>query len=86
MLGIAPAAAQQFATQFGLGSQGVASDKNTKWVSSCPPGTVVVAGSCSSSEGSKVPLASFGMNKDNESWECIWTRSVAKANVRAFCS
>jgi hypothetical protein len=86
LLGIVPAVAQQqFATQFGLGSVGLGSDNNTKWVSICPAGTTVVSGSCLAPEGG-VPLRSFGMNPNNSSWECVWTHSVPKANVRAFCS
>jgi hypothetical protein len=86
LLGTFPAMAQPWSTQFGQGSVGEGSHNNTKWVSICPNGTFIVSGSCLAPEGSKVPLRSFGMNTDNESWECEWTRSVPKANVRAFCS
>jgi hypothetical protein len=86
LLGVFPAGAQPFATQFGQGSVGEGSNKDTKWVSICPSGTFIVSGSCIAPGGSAVPLKSFGMNYDNNSWECVWTRSVPKADVRAFCS
>jgi len=81
-LGVFPAMAQQF----GAGSVGVGNDKNTKWVSICPPGTTIVSGSCFVPDGTTAALRSFGTDPDHNSWECQWTKSVPKANVRAFCS
>ena len=57
-LGVFPAMAQQF----GLGSVGVGSNKDTMWVSICPPGTTIVSGSCIAPVGSAVSLQSFGMD------------------------
>ena len=81
-LGVFPAMAQQF----GLGSVGVGSNKDTMWVSICPPGTTIVSGSCIAPVGSAVSLQSFGMDTERNSWECVWTHSVPKASVRAYCS
>jgi len=79
-------ASPAIAQQFGVGSVGVASEKNKKWVSVCPMGTTIVAGSCLLPEGTKAILESFGANTDNEGWEYVWSKSVPNANVRAYCS
>jgi hypothetical protein len=57
---------------------------NTVWVSTCPEGTLVVSGSCSSGDGA-IPLQSVGPNPAQNSWECIWAGNMPKANVRALC-
>jgi len=74
------------AQQFGLGSVGVGSNKDTMWVSICPPGTTIVSGSCIAPVGGAVSLQSFGIDTERNSWECVWTHSVPKASVRAYCS
>ena len=60
--------------------------RDTMWVSICPPGTNIVSGSCIATVGGAVSLQSFGMDTERNSCECLWTHSVPKASVRAYCS
>jgi hypothetical protein len=59
------------------------------WVAKCPNNSRPITGTCVVLEGhvsnSSVPLQNFGVNPDNNQWECAWTQRVLAANVRPLC-
>jgi hypothetical protein len=68
------------------GSARSSTDGGTVWEANCPNSRQPITGTCVvlKSEG-PVALQNFGVNSDNNHWECAWTGRVVAANVRALC-
>jgi hypothetical protein len=71
------------------GPNGSPVDNGMVWIAKCPQDFRPIAGTCVvlKAEGptSGVPLQNFGVNPDNNQWECTWTQRVVSASVRALC-